>query len=53
MYLHITGQTYGRPIAGQKEVSAVSYTAKGNLWKAMVRNSAEGCGKLGLWEKLG
>ena len=35
-YLHITGQAYGRPIAGQKEVSAVAAKSQANLWRAMV-----------------
>lgn len=34
-YLHITGHKYGRPIAGQKEVSGISTKSKGNLWRAM------------------
>lgn len=33
-YLHITGDTYGRPISGQMEVSCYSYANQGNLWKA-------------------
>ena len=35
-YLHSTGHTYGRPIAGQHEISAYSYVNDRNLWKAMV-----------------
>ena len=35
-YLHVSGQAYGRPIAGQKEVSGYSSKTQGNLWKAMV-----------------
>ena len=35
-YLHISGETFGRPISGQSEVSAYSYTEPGNEWKAMV-----------------
>lgn len=35
-YLHSTGHTYGRPIAGQHEISAHSYATDRNLWKAMV-----------------
>lgn len=35
MYLHVSGHAYGRPIAGQKEVSGYSSKAQGNLWKAM------------------
>ncbi|XP_046858091.1 stromal cell-derived factor 2-like [Xenia sp. Carnegie-2017] len=34
-YLHISGATFGRPISGQSEVSAYSYTEPGNEWKAM------------------
>ena len=30
----MTGDTYGRPIAGQKEVSAVSAQSDGGLWHA-------------------
>ena len=33
-YLHVTGDTYGRPIHGQMEVSAVSYANSYNLWQA-------------------
>lgn len=32
-YLHITGDTYGRPIHGQLEVSAVPYANSYNLWQ--------------------
>ena len=35
-YLHATGHQYGRPIAGQKEISAHAYKSDNNLWKAMV-----------------
>ena len=35
-YLHVSGQTYGRPIAGQYEVSATATKSRGNLWQAMV-----------------
>jgi len=35
MYLHVAGQTYGRPIAGQYEVSATAAKSRGNLWQAM------------------
>jgi len=35
-YLHVAGQTYGRPIAGQYEVSATAAKSRGNLWQAMV-----------------
>ena len=35
-YLHVSGQTYGRPIAGQYEVSATAAKSRGNLWQAMV-----------------
>lgn len=38
-YLHSTGHTYGRPIAGQHEISAHSYANDRNLWKAMVSAS--------------
>ena len=34
-YLHISGETFGRPISGQSEVSAYTYTEPGNEWKAM------------------
>jgi hypothetical protein len=32
-YLHLTGDTYGRPIHGQKEISCYSYANSQNLWK--------------------
>jgi len=32
-YLHLSGDTYGRPIQGQKEISATSYANNQNLWK--------------------
>ena len=38
-YLHITGDQFGRPIQGQREVSGYSYPETGNEWKAMVRLS--------------
>ena len=34
-YLHSTGHQYGRPIAGQKEISGYKYATDDNLWKAM------------------
>jgi dolichyl-phosphate-mannose--protein O-mannosyl transferase len=34
-YLHITGDTYGRPINGQFEVSCYPYANQLNLWKVM------------------
>lgn len=34
-YLHVSGHTYGRPIQGQFEISAVSTTSRSNQWKAM------------------
>ena len=35
-YLHASAQhTYGRPIAGQKEISGSRTQSQGNLWKAM------------------
>lgn len=34
-YLHISGHKYGRPIAGQKEVSGATTKSNGNLWRAM------------------
>jgi len=34
-YLHVSGQTYGRPIQGQFEVSAVTTKSRANQWKAM------------------
>jgi dolichyl-phosphate-mannose--protein O-mannosyl transferase len=34
-YLHITGDTYGRPINGQFEVSCFPYANQLNLWKVM------------------
>ncbi|XP_044181397.1 stromal cell-derived factor 2-like [Acropora millepora] len=35
VYLHITGEQFGRPIQGQREVSGYSYPETGNEWKAM------------------
>lgn len=32
-YLHLSGDTYGRPIHGQKEISCYSYPNNQNLWK--------------------
>lgn len=32
-YLHLSGDTYGRPIHGQKEISGYSYPNSQNLWK--------------------
>jgi dolichyl-phosphate-mannose--protein O-mannosyl transferase len=32
-YLHVSGDTYGRPINGQMEVSATSYANQLNLWR--------------------
>ena len=33
-YLHVSGDTYGRPIHGQKEVSGYSSVHDANLWQA-------------------
>ena len=33
-YLHVTGDTYGRPIHGQKEVSGYPSPSELNYWKA-------------------
>ena len=35
-YLHLSGDTFGRPINGQSEVSAYANTEPGNEWRAMV-----------------
>ena len=35
-YLHATGHQFGRPIAGQKEISGYASPTQDNLWKAMV-----------------
>lgn len=35
-YLHITGDQFGRPINGQREVSGYSYPEAANEWKATV-----------------
>ena len=35
-YLHVAGQTYGRPIAGQYEVSGSATKSRSNFWQAMV-----------------
>jgi dolichyl-phosphate-mannose--protein O-mannosyl transferase len=32
-YLHVTGDSFGRPIHGQLEVSATSYANSYNLWQ--------------------
>ena len=32
MYLHVPGDTYGRPIAGQKEVCGYAKRQKENQW---------------------
>ena len=32
-FLHLSGDTYGRPIHGQKEISCYSYENNQNLWK--------------------
>jgi hypothetical protein len=32
-YLHVSGDTYGRPIHGQKEISCYAYANSQNLWK--------------------
>ncbi|CAF3511772.1 unnamed protein product [Adineta steineri] len=32
-YLHITGDTYGRPIHGQKEICCYQYANSQNIWK--------------------
>ena len=32
-YLHLSGDTYGRPIQGQKEISAYGYANNQNLWQ--------------------
>ena len=34
-YLHVSGSTYGRPIQGQFEISAVPSKSRNNQWKAM------------------
>ncbi len=34
-YLHVAGQSFGRPIQGQMEISGVKEKTKSNLWKAM------------------
>lgn len=34
-YLHVTGDTYGRPIHGQLEVSCYSYHNQFNLWRVL------------------
>ena len=32
-YLHVSGDTYGRPIQGQMEVSCTAYASQYNLWR--------------------
>lgn len=34
-YLHVSGDSYGRPIHGQREVSGYSSPSELNYWKAM------------------
>ena len=34
-YLHVTGDTYGRPIHGQLEVCSYSYPSQLNLWRVL------------------
>jgi hypothetical protein len=44
-YLHLTGDTYGRPIHGQKEISCYGYANSQNIWKVdagvYIRQSSE------------
>ncbi|UJR08721.1 hypothetical protein I4U23_012978 [Adineta vaga] len=44
-YLHLTGDTYGRPIHGQKEISCYSHANSQNIWKVdagvYIRTSSE------------
>jgi hypothetical protein len=44
-YLHLAGDTYGRPIHGQKEISCYSHTNGQNIWKVdsgvYIRSSSE------------
>jgi hypothetical protein len=44
-YLHLTGDTYGRPIHGQKEISCYSYANNQNVWNVdagvYIRRSSE------------
>ena len=35
-YLHVTGDQFGRPIHGQREVSGYAYPDHNNEWKAAV-----------------
>ena len=50
-YLHLSGDTFGRPIHGQKEISAFSYANSQNLWKVdagvYIRPSAEPLSSIG------
>ena len=39
-YLQCSGHQYGRPIAGQKEVSGTKYPNQDSLWQALVRLSS-------------
>ncbi|XP_064652144.1 stromal cell-derived factor 2-like isoform X2 [Lineus longissimus] len=34
-YLHVTGDSYGRPIYGQREISAYQSATESNYWQAM------------------
>ena len=34
-YLHVSGDTFGRPISGQREVSGYSSPNELNYWQAM------------------
>ena len=35
-YMHTTGDQFGRPINGQREISGYQTIESGNEWKAMV-----------------
>ena len=35
-YLQCSGHQYGRPIAGQKEISGTKYPNQDAMWKALV-----------------
>lgn len=34
-YLHVTGDTFGRPISGQMEVSCYNHASQFNLWRVL------------------
>lgn len=50
--MHTTGDQFGRPIQGQKEISGFKTIDPGNEWKAMVSVSLQAVGSFLLAQKL-